>query len=142
VNHTIGIIIESTVVVLLVIMIGYCFVLESRLRRLRSDEHSLRAIIGELITATEMAERAIGGLKVTVRESDQTLGERLRTAERVTRNLDRQLAAGGTVLRRFTEVASAGHPPPPMPSSNTRSTLAAAQAFAQRARNRGGDVAA
>jgi len=141
VNHTIGFLIESTVVVLLVIMIGYCFVLERRLRRLRSDEHSLRAVIAALITATAMAERAIAGLKVTVRESDQTLGERLRAAERFTHDIERQLAAGGIVLRRFAEIAAAGQPPQSAPASNTRSTLAAAQAFAQRARNRG-DVAA
>jgi hypothetical protein len=142
VNHTIGFLIESTVVVLLVIMIGYCFVLERRLRRLRSDEHSLRAIIGELITATDRAERAIAGLKVTVRESDQTLGERLRAAERFRHDIDRQLAAGGTALRRVTEVAPTSPPSQAMPTSNTRSTLAAAQAFAERARNRRGDVAA
>ena len=141
-NHTIGFLIESTVVVLLVIMIGYCFVLERRLRRLRSDEHSLRAVIAELITATEVAERAIAGLKLTVRESDETLGEQLRAAERFSRDIERQLAAGGSILRRSGEITAPSHPAQTVPVSNTRSTLAAAQAFAQRARNRGGDVAA
>jgi hypothetical protein len=40
-------------------------------------------MIAELVAATEKAERSIGGLKLTVQESDQTLGERLRSAERL-----------------------------------------------------------
>ena len=90
----IGLIIEGTVAILLVVTIGYCMVLERRLRRLRADEESLRAVIAELITATEIADRAIGGLKVTVRECDQNLGERLRTAERFSADIGRQLEAG------------------------------------------------
>ncbi len=46
-------------------------VLNSRLKRLKADEHSLKATIGELITATEIAERAIGGLKHTVRDVNE-----------------------------------------------------------------------
>ena len=140
-NHTVGIIIESTVVVLLLIMIGYCSVLERRLRRLRSDEQSMRAIIVELMAATERAERAIAGLKLTVCESDQTLGERLRAAERFSKEIERHLAARGPAPRHVAEPAGPTVPEA-MPASNTRSTLAAAQAFAQRARHRGGDVAA
>ena len=42
----------------------------------------MQQTIAELITATEIAERAIAGLKATVREADETLGERLKAAER------------------------------------------------------------
>jgi hypothetical protein len=157
VNHLIGLLVEGTVAILLVVTIGYCFQLERRLRRFRADEHSLRATIGELITATEIAERAIGGLKITVRECDQNLGERLRAAERYCADLDAQLAAGETLLRRVSQIAAAGRPQPayapieaaapeavpvPVPSLSARSTLAAAQALVERARHRTGDVAA
>ena len=81
-NHGFGLIIESLVAALLVVTIVYCILLNKRLKRLKADEQSLKATISELITATEIAERAIAGLKVTVRECDQNLGERLRTAER------------------------------------------------------------
>jgi len=50
---------------LLMVTIGYCMLLNKRLKRLKADEHSLKATIAELITATEIAERAIGGLKHT-----------------------------------------------------------------------------
>ena len=50
-NHSLGMAIEALVAVLLLITIGYCMLLNSRLKRLRSDEHSLKAVIAELITA-------------------------------------------------------------------------------------------
>ncbi len=60
-SHSLGIVIESLVAVLLMLTIGYCALLNNRLKRLKADEHSLKATIAELITATEIAERAIGG---------------------------------------------------------------------------------
>ena len=150
-NHYLGLLIETTVAILLIITIGYCYVLDRRLKRFRSDEILLKATIGELITATEIAERAIAGLKLTVRDCDQNLGERLRAAERFSADIAQQLAAGDSVLRRISQIAAASRPvqsaapvplAPPAPASNTQSTLAAAQAFVERARNRSGDIAA
>lgn len=76
-----GLIIELLVAVLLVTTIGYCMVLNSRLKALRADEHLLRATIGELLSATEVAERAIIGLKATTREAETALGQKLRDAQ-------------------------------------------------------------
>ena len=81
-SHVFALIIESLVAALLMLTIGYCTVLNQRLKRLKADEQALKATISELITATEIAKRAIAGLKLTVRDCDQNLGERLRTAER------------------------------------------------------------
>ena len=53
-----GLVIESLVAILLGLTIGYCIVLNKRLARMRSDESAMRGTIGELITATEFAERA------------------------------------------------------------------------------------
>jgi hypothetical protein len=148
VNHYLGLFIEATVAVLLMITIGYCYILDRRLRRFRSDEILLKATIGELITATEIAERAIAGLKLTVRDCDQNLGDRLRVAERFSVDIEQQIAAGASVLQRISQIAAAGRPAQPapptptVPTSNTQSTLAAAQAFVERARNRSGDLAA
>jgi hypothetical protein len=147
VNHYIGLFIEGTVAVLLMVTIGYCFILDRRLRRFRADENLLKATIGELITATEIAERAISGLKLTVRECDQNLGDRLRAAERFSADIEQQIAAADAVLRRVSQIAAAGRPVPappaaPVATSNTQSTLAAAQAFVERARSRAGDLAA
>ena len=59
-SHSLGIIIESLVAVLLMLTIGYCMLLNKRLQRLKADEHSLKATIAELITATEIAVLEIG----------------------------------------------------------------------------------
>lgn len=102
---SLGLIIECIVAVLLVITIGYCWTLNGRLSRLRSDEESLRATIAELITATEIAERAIMGLKSTAGHADRTLGARLGEAEAVSLKLSSQLGAGEEVLDRIGGVA-------------------------------------
>jgi len=141
----IGLLIESTVAILLVITIVYCVLLERRLRRLRADEQSLRAVIAELVAATDIADRAISGLKVTVRECDQNLGERLRAAERFTASMAGQIAAGEDLLRRLSQIAAAGRnavPAPPTAGASAQSTLAAAQALVERARTRTGERAA
>ena len=74
--------IESLVAILLLLTILYCIRLNEQLKRLKADGTSMQQTIAELVTATETAERAIAGLKATVREADETLGERLRSAEK------------------------------------------------------------
>ena len=74
--------IESLVSILLLLTILYCIRLNEQLKRLKADGTSMQQTIAELLTATESAERAIAGLKATVREADETLGERLKAAER------------------------------------------------------------
>ncbi|PTW61772.1 hypothetical protein C8N35_102488 [Breoghania corrubedonensis] len=102
-----GLIIEGLVAILLVLTITYCAILNSRLKRLRSDEQALRATISELITTTEIAERAILGLKTTAAECDQTIAQRLIQAEHLSGELARQLDTGETVLTRITQIAEA-----------------------------------
>ncbi|MEA2872329.1 MAG: hypothetical protein QOH67_2305, partial [Hyphomicrobiales bacterium] len=93
-SNGLGLMIESLVAVLLLLTIGFCLVLNGRLKKLKADEQSLKATISELITATEIAERAIAGLKMTVRDCDQNLSERLRTGESLARELASRLDTG------------------------------------------------
>ena len=109
-NHSLGMAIEALVAVLLLITIGYCMLLNSRLKRLRSDEHSLKAVIAELITATEIAERAIGGLKHAVRDVNENLGSQLASATQMADHLKRQLAECDNVVRRLGKIALAARP--------------------------------
>ncbi len=130
-----GLIINFLVAILLMLTIGYCMLLNRRLKLLKADEHSLRATISELVTATEIAERAIAGLKLTVHECDAGLGERLRRAERVTISLDRSLAAGRDVIERVSQIAIAARAHEPgKPVSGAQSVAVAAQAFAEKLR--------
>ena len=128
-THALGLLIESMVALLLLLTIGYCTVLNQRLKRLRTDEGSLRTMIGELVAATEKAERAIGGLRQTVQESDHTLGDRMRAAERLVAALDQRMDGSGRVP------GSALHGRAEAPP-DAKAVVAAAQAFAERARAR------
>jgi hypothetical protein len=146
VSNGIGLVIEGLVAILLVLTIGYCMVLNSRLKMLKSDEQALKATISELITATEIAERAIAGLKLTVRDCDLSLGERLRNAEQLSGEIARQLDDGKAVLERLTRIALAARPPgvssvAPI-GPDVQAIAEAAQAFAARARARPPGVAA
>jgi Domain of unknown function (DUF6468) len=150
-NHSLGLAIESLVAVLLVVTIGYCVLLNSRLKRLKADEHSLKAVIAELITATEIAERAIGGLKHTVRDVNENLGSQLAAATHMSEQLRRQIAESDNVVRRLSKIAIAARPPSaasaeeasvsePAPAaaavqvSGAKALAAAAQAFSERKR--------
>jgi hypothetical protein len=153
-SHLFGLVIESLVAVLLLLTIGYCALLNKRLKRLKADEQSMRGIIAELISATEIAERAIGGLKVTVRECDENLGTQLTMGAALSSKLARQVTAGEQVLNRLSQIALAARPsnsastvnseivpvaPEAEPSvaaaapkTSAKALLAAAQAFSER----------
>src|SRR5262249_16671791 len=109
-SHAFGLMIESLVAILLVMTISYSFMLNGRLTRFKADEQSCKATISELITATEIAERAIAGLKHTVHDCDQNIGERLRTAERFSADIAAQVEAGELILRRLSQIASVARP--------------------------------
>jgi hypothetical protein len=154
--------IESLVAVLLLLTIGYCMLLNKRLQRLKADEHSLKAVIGELVTATEIAERAIGGLKHTVREVNEHLGVQLGAAHEMSDLLRKQLGEADHVVRRLSKIAIAARSPideavaappvaaPPVAAapqapvavapakiSSAKAVAAAAQAFSERRRSGG-----
>jgi hypothetical protein len=141
-SHSLGIAIESLVAILLMLTIGYCMLLNTRLKRLKADEHSLKATIGELITATEIAERAIGGLKHTVRDVNENLGNQLTSAAQMSLQLKKQLAESDNVFRRLSKIALAARPAIDAEEvaprvSNAKAVAAAAQAFSERRRSDG-----
>jgi hypothetical protein len=150
-SNGLGLMIESLVAVLLVLTIVFCLVLNSRLKKLKADEQALKATISELITATEIAERAIAGLKMTVRDCDQNLSDRLRAGESLSRELTRQVEGGNAIVAQLAQITMAARPMPqpvpvavvpPAPAHDALATAQAASAFAARARSRFGNVAA
>jgi uncharacterized protein DUF6468 len=146
-NHQLGLMIESLVAILLMVTVGYCILLNNRLKRLRADEHSLKAVIGELVTATEIAERAIGGLKHAVRDVNENLGQQLASATQMSDHLKRQLSECDQVVRRLSKIAIAARPQQPVEleptklqpakTSSAKAVAAAAQAFSERRRSGG-----
>lgn len=106
-NSIVILLAEGLVAVLLVATIATCVGLHRRIARLKADEATMRQTIGELVVATETAERAIAGLRNTLTECDRTLTERLRTAERYAADLARQVEAGEDVIERVARIVSA-----------------------------------
>ncbi|GLR91533.1 DUF6468 domain-containing protein [Bradyrhizobium iriomotense] len=142
-NHSLGMAIEMLVAILLMLTIGYCILLNKRLTRLKADEHSLKAVIAELITATEIAERAIGGLKLAVRDVNENLGSQLAAATQMSDQLYRQLGEADNVVRRLSKIAIAARPAtnpeaaPAAKPSAAKAVAAAAEAFSERRRSNG-----
>ena len=149
-----GFVIESLVALLLLLTIAYCITLNNRLKRLKADEQSLKATIAELITATEIAERAVAGLKTTAHDCDASLGERLRAADLCCAELSQQIKAGDLLVKRLSRIVAAGksgegevasapaNDPRTVGAPDPKAVAAAAQAFAERARTRLGALAA
>ncbi|AZO76609.1 MULTISPECIES: DUF6468 domain-containing protein [unclassified Bosea (in: a-proteobacteria)] len=127
---TITLIADALVGCLLVATIITCFVLSKRIERLKADESAMRQTIGALISATDTAERAIAGLKLTLGDCDRTLGERLRTAERYAADLAQQIEAGQGVMERIGQIVSAASmvapKPEPTPEKPALSRMASA----------------
>jgi hypothetical protein len=143
VSYHYGFLVESMVSILLLLTILYCVRLNNQLRLLKADEQSLRATISELITATEIAERAIAGLKSTMRDGEHTLNERLDRSEQLSADIEHQLKAGEDLLAKLTRIAGVGRPGiEPSPVPDARAVAAAAQAFVERTRARKGGLAA
>lgn len=147
-SYNFGLMIESLVAALLLLTILYCARLNKQIGQLKADEKLMKASIVELVLATEKAERAIGGLKITAKEADDTLGARLREAEAYCTAMAGHLKAGDDVLNRLRKIAYAnkllaseggaakaesGTKKDDFKTQDPKSVVAAAQALAERA---------
>jgi len=147
VSYNLGLGIETMVSILLLLTILYCVRLNKQLRLLKADEQSLRITISELITATEIAERAIAGLKQTMREGEQVLSARLQRSEELSGEIEQQMKGAEALLAKLTRIAAAGRQiepaAPATPAApDPKAVAAAAQAFTERARARLNGLAA
>ena len=150
--------VEGMVAILLLATILYCVRLNEQIKRLKADESSMKNIIGELLAGIENAERAISGLKATVREADDSLSMRLKDAERFCKEIKAGTEAGCEVVGKLTQLAGARpwlfgvegvegvdepelEPEKPA-ATDPMSIVAAAQALAERAQARARAIAA
>jgi hypothetical protein len=106
-----GLIVETLVAILLATTIGYCVVLNRRLKRLHSDRDQLRKMVTDLITATNLANSAIKELKTTAIEAEQVLQTRLDEAERFGVELAQHVSAGQQVMDKIARITSAARAP-------------------------------
>jgi hypothetical protein len=134
-----GLVIETAVALLLALTIGYCIVLNGRLKRLHADRDTLRAMVTDLVTATNMANTAIKELKQTAVEADLTLTARLEEAERFGGELANHVNAGAALMERIVKITAAVRETPrpvaiePEPATKAQSAL---RTLSQRSRVR------
>jgi len=102
-----GMFVEGSVAVLLLLTIGYCVVLNKRLKALHSDRDALKQMVSDLVQATRLANNAIKGLKETAVEADMVLTSRLDEAERFGVELANHVNAGHTLMARIERLTTA-----------------------------------
>ena len=89
-----GIVIETLVTILLATTIGYCVILNQRLKRLHADRGELKQMVADLMQATGLANAATQELKHTAQEAETVLESRLGEAERFGVELANHVSAG------------------------------------------------
>jgi hypothetical protein len=109
-----GLVVESLVAVLLATTIGYCVILNQRLKRLHADRGELRKMVTDLVSATSLANAAIQELKTTAQESETVLAARLEEAERFGIELANHITAGQQVMDKIAKITSVARGSIPM----------------------------
>ena len=134
-----GIVVETLVAILLATTIGYCVILNQRLKRLHSDRGELRQMVADLVQATGLANTAIQELKATAQEAETVLASRLDEAEKFGVQLANHVSAGQQIMDRLARITNAARAQPlddklePEPNK----VQSALQQLSMRPRNRG-----
>jgi hypothetical protein len=136
---SLGIVVEGAVAILLATTIGYCVILNQRLKRLHADRDTLRKMVGDLVQATALANAAVQELKTTALEADNTLHARLEEAERFGIELASHVAAGQTLMDKIAKITSLARDKQPLEEklAEPNKVQTALQQLAMRPRIRG-----
>ena len=137
-----GVVVEGAVAILLALTIGYCVVLNGRLKRLHADKDVLRQMVADLVGATNLANQAIKELKQTAVEADLALNARLEEAERFGIELANHVNAGTVLMDRIVKITSAARQsqviePAETAAPTTNKVQSALEQLSARVRTRG-----
>ena len=133
-----GLFVEGAVAVLLALTIGYCIVLNQRLKRLHADKDVMRQMVADLVGATNLANQAIKELKQTAVEADLSLNARLEEAERFGIELANHVHAGTVLMERIAKITSvARHSQAIEPVEQPNKVQSALEQLSSRVRTRG-----
>jgi len=107
-----GLIVESMVAILLATTIGYCIILNQRLKRLHSDRDHLRKMVADLVQATSLANAAVTELKTAAVEADTVLQGRLEEAEKFGIELANHVNAGQQIMDKIARITTTARSTP------------------------------
>lgn len=107
-----GVVVEASVAVLLAVTIGYCVILNTRLKRLHADRDTLQRMVGDLVQATALANAAVGELKTTALDADTRLSQRLEEAAAFEQRLGEGVATGTQLIEKIARITAAARSQP------------------------------
>ncbi len=133
-----GLFVESAVAILMALTIGYCVILNHRLKMLHADKDVMRQMVADLVGATNLANQAIKELKQTAVEADLSLNARLEEAERFGVELANHVNAGSVLMDRIARITSvARHSQAIEPVEQPNKVQSALEQLQSRVRTRG-----
>lgn len=109
---SLGMVVETAVAILLATTIGYCVILNQRLKRLHSDRDQLRKMVADLVQATSLANAAVFELKNAAVEADTVLQGRLQEAERFGVELANHVNAGQQIMDKIARITTTARSAP------------------------------
>jgi len=112
VGFNLGMLVEGSVAVLLAVTIGYCAILNQRLKRLHSDRETLAKMVSDLVQATGLANAAITELKTAALEADAKLNDRLVQARELEAELHAQVSSGSQLIEKIARITAAAKTQP------------------------------
>jgi len=107
-----GMVVEMSVAILLAVTIGYCVLLNARLKRLHADRESLKKMVVDLVQATGLANAAVMELKTAALEADTKLNERLEEAARFEQALGENVSNGAQLIEKIARITAAARSQP------------------------------
>lgn len=102
-----GMVVEGSVAVLLAVTIGYCVILNARLKRLHADRDTLQKMVGDLVQATALANAAVMELKTAALDADNQLSSRLQEAAKFEQTLTQSVATGSHLIEKIARITAA-----------------------------------
>ncbi len=98
-----GMILEGVVAILLIVTVGYCFILDRRLQALRSGREELQSVVENLNAAIGQAQTTILDLKSHAGDSARLLEERIARAQNLADELSLMVQSGNSIAERLAD---------------------------------------
>jgi hypothetical protein len=105
-----GMAVEGAVAILLILTIGYCIVLNHRLKRLHSDRETLRQMVTDLVQATNLANSAVMELKTAAGDADDRLARRIEEADSFLIQFANHITSGRALMEKIAKITTAARP--------------------------------
>ena len=112
----VGLILEILVAVLLVVTIGYCFVLNRRLAMLRNGQGEMHAAVLTLNQAAEKARISVEQMRQNSISLSEQLSEKIKSGRAIVEELGMMVESGNSIADRLAGTSTAIRSPERAPN--------------------------